>query len=134
MLKCVPFKSFYFCPKIVIVITDKWFLHWYRLFRCTLTSIPQTQALLNKAKLPLGLLLHPFKDLVVCFTSESKCFVENYLGGKEFFIIVQEFVWAIFRNLTIGRFLYLYFSQKYYQMLSQRDKINILLKNSGGTE
>ncbi|KAK7144090.1 hypothetical protein R3I93_015062 [Phoxinus phoxinus] len=32
-------------------------------FRCTLTSIPQTQALLNKAKLPLGLLLHPFKDL-----------------------------------------------------------------------
>ncbi|XP_054573819.1 protein transport protein Sec24A isoform X2 [Eptesicus fuscus] len=34
------------------------------LFRCTLTSIPQTQALLNKAKLPLGLLLHPFKDLM----------------------------------------------------------------------
>lgn len=34
------------------------------LFRCTLTSVPQTQALLNKAKLPLGLLLHPFKDLV----------------------------------------------------------------------
>uniref|UniRef100_A0A480Y328 Protein transport protein Sec24A isoform 1 n=5 Tax=Sus scrofa TaxID=9823 RepID=A0A480Y328_PIG len=34
------------------------------LFRCTLTGIPQTQALLNKAKLPLGLLLHPFKDLV----------------------------------------------------------------------
>lgn len=34
------------------------------LFRCTLTNVPQTQALLNKAKLPLGLLLHPFKDLV----------------------------------------------------------------------
>ncbi|XP_078145358.1 protein transport protein Sec24B isoform X2 [Centroberyx gerrardi] len=32
-------------------------------FRCTLTSIPQTQALLNKARLPLGLLLHPFRDL-----------------------------------------------------------------------
>ncbi|XP_037543760.1 protein transport protein Sec24A [Nematolebias whitei] len=32
-------------------------------FCCTLTSIPQTQALLNKAKMPLGLLLHPFKDL-----------------------------------------------------------------------
>ncbi|KAI1902920.1 hypothetical protein AGOR_G00021270 [Albula goreensis] len=32
-------------------------------FRCTLTNIPQTQSLLNKAKLPLGLLLHPFKDL-----------------------------------------------------------------------
>ncbi|XP_046721884.1 protein transport protein Sec24B isoform X2 [Silurus meridionalis] len=32
-------------------------------FRCTLTSIPQTQAMLNKARLPLGLLLHPFRDL-----------------------------------------------------------------------
>ncbi|XP_064416786.1 protein transport protein Sec24B isoform X2 [Latimeria chalumnae] len=32
-------------------------------FRCTLTNIPQTQAMLNKAKLPLGLLLHPFRDL-----------------------------------------------------------------------
>ncbi|XP_017285258.1 protein transport protein Sec24B isoform X2 [Kryptolebias marmoratus] len=32
-------------------------------FRCTLTSMPQTQALLNKARLPLGLLLHPFRDL-----------------------------------------------------------------------
>uniref|UniRef100_A0A803T883 SEC24 homolog B, COPII coat complex component n=1 Tax=Anolis carolinensis TaxID=28377 RepID=A0A803T883_ANOCA len=32
-------------------------------FRCTLTNIPQTQSLLNKAKLPLGLLLHPFRDL-----------------------------------------------------------------------
>ncbi|XP_053317480.1 protein transport protein Sec24B isoform X2 [Spea bombifrons] len=31
-------------------------------FRCTLTNIPQTQALLNKAKLPLGLLLHPFQS------------------------------------------------------------------------
>ncbi|XP_068450570.1 protein transport protein Sec24B isoform X5 [Clinocottus analis] len=32
-------------------------------FRCTLTSVPQTQALLTKARLPLGLLLHPFRDL-----------------------------------------------------------------------
>ncbi|XP_041435526.1 protein transport protein Sec24B isoform X3 [Xenopus laevis] len=31
-------------------------------FRCTLTNIPQTQALLNKAKLPLGLLIHPFRS------------------------------------------------------------------------
>ncbi|XP_064595688.1 protein transport protein Sec24A-like isoform X2 [Liolophura sinensis] len=32
-------------------------------FRCTLTSIPQTSSLLNKARLPLGILIHPFKDL-----------------------------------------------------------------------
>ncbi|XP_034361656.1 protein transport protein Sec24A isoform X2 [Arvicanthis niloticus] len=41
------------------------------LFRCTLTSVPQTQALLNKAKLPLGLLLHPFKDLVLPVVTSS---------------------------------------------------------------
>ncbi|XP_019639512.1 PREDICTED: protein transport protein Sec24A-like [Branchiostoma belcheri] len=33
------------------------------LFRCTLTTLPQNQNLLNKCKLPLGILLHPFKDL-----------------------------------------------------------------------
>ncbi|NXW20748.1 SC24B protein, partial [Circaetus pectoralis] len=32
-------------------------------FFCTLTNIPQTQALLNKAIFFLGLLLHPFRDL-----------------------------------------------------------------------
>lgn len=41
------------------------FLCVSRVFRSTLTSIPQTQSLLNKAKMPLGLLLHPFKDLSV---------------------------------------------------------------------
>ncbi|XP_077999051.1 protein transport protein Sec24A-like [Glandiceps talaboti] len=33
------------------------------IFRTTLSSIPQTQQLLNKSKLPLGILIHPFKDL-----------------------------------------------------------------------
>ncbi|XP_060080427.1 protein transport protein Sec24A-like isoform X2 [Ylistrum balloti] len=32
-------------------------------FRCTLTSIPQSSSLLNKSRLPLGILIHPFKDL-----------------------------------------------------------------------
>ncbi|XP_065819034.1 protein transport protein Sec24A isoform X4 [Labrus bergylta] len=40
-------------------------------FRSTLTSIPQTQSLLNKAKLPLGLLLHPFKDLSLPVVTSS---------------------------------------------------------------
>lgn len=31
--------------------------------RCTLTSIPESQSLLSKCRLPLGLLIHPFKDL-----------------------------------------------------------------------
>ncbi|XP_043917273.1 protein transport protein Sec24B-like isoform X2 [Protopterus annectens] len=41
------------------------------LFRCTLTNIPQTQGLLNKAKLPLGLLLHPFRDLTLPVITSS---------------------------------------------------------------
>ncbi|XP_050390937.1 protein transport protein Sec24A isoform X2 [Patella vulgata] len=32
-------------------------------FRCTLNAMPQTSTLLNKARLPLGILIHPFKDL-----------------------------------------------------------------------
>ncbi|XP_041079880.1 protein transport protein Sec24A isoform X2 [Polyodon spathula] len=40
-------------------------------FRCTLTNIPQTQSLLNKAKLPLGLLLHPFKDMSLPVVTSS---------------------------------------------------------------
>ena len=31
--------------------------------RCTLKSIPTTQKLLAKVKLPFGLVIHPFKDL-----------------------------------------------------------------------
>ena len=31
--------------------------------RCTLTAIPETQSLLSKLRLPLGILIHPFKDL-----------------------------------------------------------------------
>ncbi|KAF7281230.1 hypothetical protein GWI33_005020 [Rhynchophorus ferrugineus] len=32
-------------------------------FSCTMTKIPETASLLQKARLPLGLLIHPFKDL-----------------------------------------------------------------------
>ncbi|CAB3364556.1 Hypothetical predicted protein [Cloeon dipterum] len=33
------------------------------IFRCTLTKIPETKSLLDKSRLPLGILIHPFKDL-----------------------------------------------------------------------
>ncbi|XP_026037435.1 protein transport protein Sec24A isoform X2 [Astatotilapia calliptera] len=53
-------------------------------FRSTLTSIPQTQSLLNKAKMPLGLLLHPFKDLslpVVTSSTIVRCrFCRTYIN------------------------------------------------------
>lgn len=33
------------------------------LFRCTLAKIPESKSLLEKSRLPLGVLIHPFKDL-----------------------------------------------------------------------
>ncbi|XP_033329992.2 protein transport protein Sec24AB [Megalopta genalis] len=33
------------------------------IFRCTLTKIPESNGLLQKSRLPLGVLIHPFKDL-----------------------------------------------------------------------
>lgn len=35
------------------------------IFRCTVTKIPETDSLLKKSRLPLGVLIHPFKDLNV---------------------------------------------------------------------
>ncbi|XP_003490260.1 protein transport protein Sec24B isoform X1 [Bombus vosnesenskii] len=33
------------------------------IFRCTLTKIPESNTLLQKSRLPLGVLIHPFRDL-----------------------------------------------------------------------
>jgi len=33
------------------------------IFRCTLTKIPESSSILQKSRLPLGILIHPFKDL-----------------------------------------------------------------------
>lgn len=35
------------------------------IFRCTLTKIPESNSLLQKSRLPLGILIHPFRDLSV---------------------------------------------------------------------
>uniref|UniRef100_A0A182WMH8 Protein transport protein Sec24A n=1 Tax=Anopheles minimus TaxID=112268 RepID=A0A182WMH8_9DIPT len=42
------------------------------IFRCTLNKIPESLSLLNKSRLPLGLLIHPFRDLNV-----RNCIEEN---------------------------------------------------------
>lgn len=58
------------------------------LFRCTLTKIPESNSLLQKSRLPLGILIHPYRDLSVrfkkftlintrfttFFVSESSCY------------------------------------------------------------
>lgn len=33
------------------------------IFRCTVTKVPESSSLLSKSRLPLGVLIHPFKDL-----------------------------------------------------------------------
>lgn len=35
------------------------------IFRCTLSKIPESNNLLQKSRLPLGILIHPFRDLTV---------------------------------------------------------------------
>jgi hypothetical protein len=53
------------------------FLFLYRIFRSTMNAIPNTQSLLNKSRLPLGILIHPFKDLAVSFESNCNRVVRN---------------------------------------------------------
>lgn len=38
------------------------------IFRCTLTKIPESNSLLQKSRLPLGILIHPYRDLSVSLT------------------------------------------------------------------
>lgn len=42
------------------------------IFRCTLTKIPETNSILQKSRLPLGVLIHPFKDLTVTLLNPLK--------------------------------------------------------------
>lgn len=39
------------------------------IFRCTLSKIPESNSLLQKSRLPLGILIHPYRDLSVSFPS-----------------------------------------------------------------
>jgi protein transport protein SEC24 len=40
--------------------------------RCSLNVIPQTKDLLNKSRLPFGVLIHPFKDLEVKLLNNNR--------------------------------------------------------------
>lgn len=47
------------------------------IFRCTLTKIPETNSILQKSRLPLGVLIHPFKDLTVKIKCNALYFNTN---------------------------------------------------------
>ncbi len=44
------------------------------IFRCTLTKIPESNSLLQKSRLPLGVLIHPYRDLSVSTAKKKEIF------------------------------------------------------------
>ncbi|KAI4490569.1 hypothetical protein M0804_003513 [Polistes exclamans] len=61
------------------------------IFRCTLTKIPENNSLLQKAKLPLGILIHPFKDLnqlpvIQCSTIVRCRICRTYINPFVYFV------------------------------------------------
>ncbi|KAB0790749.1 hypothetical protein PPYR_15654 [Photinus pyralis] len=61
------------------------------IFRCTMTKIPETSSLLQKSRLPLGILIHPFKDLdhlpvIQCSTIVRCRACRTYINPFVFFV------------------------------------------------
>lgn len=61
------------------------------IFRCTLTKIPETNQLLQKSRLPLGVLIHPFRDLnnlpvISCNTIVRCRTCRTYINPFVFFV------------------------------------------------
>lgn len=55
-------KQKYFNQNSLLLI-NLIFFKIFRIFCCTLNKIPETNSLLQKSRLPLGILIHPFRDL-----------------------------------------------------------------------
>jgi len=61
------------------------------IFRCTLTKIPESSSILQKSRLPLGILIHPFKDLpqlpvVQCHTIVRCRSCRTYINPFVYFV------------------------------------------------
>lgn len=59
------------------------------IFRCTLTKIPESNSLLQKSRLPLGLLIHPFKDLNVSICCFNSLLDNNILGLNHYSVHIS---------------------------------------------
>lgn len=54
------------------------------IFRCTLTKIPESNSLLQKSRLPLGILIHPYRDLSVSLSATLiNFFFKNFFLPSE---------------------------------------------------
>lgn len=58
------------------------------IFRCTLTKIPESSSILQKSRLPLGILIHPFKDLTVSFER----LLDRFFHPTIFFLFLLSFL------------------------------------------
>ncbi|XP_018326944.1 protein transport protein Sec24A [Agrilus planipennis] len=61
------------------------------IFRCTITKIPESNSLLQKSRLPFGILIHPFKDLehlpvIQCSTIVRCRACRTYINPFVFFV------------------------------------------------
>lgn len=60
------------------------------IFRCTLTKIPESNSLLQKSRLPLGILIHPYRDLSVSVLCLSAHALLRFSTDFSFFISFLE--------------------------------------------
>lgn len=56
----------YFVFFFLILLFKKFF--FFSIMRCTLAKIPESNSLLQKSRLPLGIVIHPFRDINVSIT------------------------------------------------------------------
>lgn len=68
------------------------------IFRCTLTKIPESNSLLQKSRLPLGILIHPYRDLSVSsmsWNSRKSC------ANRK--LLINQFVYSRICLLSVAR-------------------------------
>ena len=83
------------------------------IFRCTLTKIPETDTILKKSRLPLGVLIHPFKDLshlpvIQCSTIVRCRQCRTYINPFVHFVDQRRWKCNICFRVNDRKFIYLF--------------------------
>lgn len=76
---CSPEYGFQIKLKFNIIYLPFLFI-LFRIIRCTLNKFPSSKNLLDKSRLPLGILIHPYKDLSVSGLYFNFFFLNILLG------------------------------------------------------
>ena len=97
-------------------------------------AIPQTSALLNKSRLPLGVIIHPFKDLTVCIgfwnfldIAEEKCLNAQIWV---FFLSIFVFFFSKNENQIIYKIWTLQFEDLIFNLIKECNFENIYISLS----